>query len=98
FGSALVITLSVQVLTGIGLMLTYSPGATTAWGSVYFLENRVTLGWLLRGMHHYGAQAMVIVLGFHLIQVAAYGAYKAPREFNWWIGLGLLGVTQGFAL
>ena len=98
FGSALVITLSVQVLTGLALMLTYSPGTTTAWGSVYFIENRVTLGWLVRGMHHYGAQAMVIVLGFHLLQVATYGAYRAPREFNWWIGLGLLGVTQGFAL
>jgi ubiquinol-cytochrome c reductase cytochrome b subunit len=98
FGSALVITLSVQILTGIGLMLTYSPGATTAWGSVYWIEHRVTLGWLIRGMHHYGAQAMVIVLGFHLIQVSVYGAYKAPREFNWWIGLGLLGLTLAFAL
>lgn len=98
FGSALVVTLAVQALTGVALMLTYSPGATTAWGSVYFIEHRVTLGWLVRGMHHYGAQAMVIVMGFHLLQVAVTGAYKAPREFNWWIGLGLLGVVQGFAL
>ncbi|MBI2895641.1 MAG: cytochrome b N-terminal domain-containing protein [Deltaproteobacteria bacterium] len=97
-GSALVAALAIQVLTGLGLMLTYSPGATTAWGSVYFIENRVALGWLLRGMHHHGAQAMVVVLGFHLLQVSLTGAYKRPREVNWWSGLCLLLLTQAFAL
>lgn len=98
FGSALAIILSIQVMTGIALMLTYTPSVNEAWSSVYYIEHKVTLGWLVRGLHHYGAQAMVVVLGFHLLQVVIYGAYKAPREATWWVGLALLGLVQGLAL
>jgi ubiquinol-cytochrome c reductase cytochrome b subunit len=97
FGSALLVVLLMQTVTGLGLMLTYSPGTTTAWGSVYWIESHVALGWFVRGMHHYGAQAMFLVLGFHLLQVAVHGAYRKPRELNWWLGLGLLALTQVFA-
>lgn len=58
----------------------------------------MSAGWLIRGLHHFGAQAMVIILALHLAQTAAFGAYKKPREVNWFFGLGLLGVTLGFAL
>lgn len=98
FGSALVGLLAIQVVTGLCLMAAYSPAATTAWGSVWWIENRVTFGWLVRGMHHQAASAMVLVLGAHLAQVALYGAYKKPREWNWWIGLGLMGAVLGLAL
>jgi quinol-cytochrome oxidoreductase complex cytochrome b subunit/mono/diheme cytochrome c family protein len=98
FGSCLTVAFGLQLVTGLLLMTTYSPSATTAWGSVYFITNELHFGWFLRGLHHFGAQAMVVLLGLHLIQVLLAGAYRAPREFNWWIGLALLVVTLGLGL
>jgi ubiquinol-cytochrome c reductase cytochrome b subunit len=98
FGSVLVGCISVQAITGWALMSYYAPSAMTAWASVEHVSYAVTGGWLLRGLHHFGAQAMVVTLALHVLQVAIYGAYKAPREVNWWLGLGLLGVTLGFSL
>jgi ubiquinol-cytochrome c reductase cytochrome b subunit len=98
FGSGLLAIFSVQVITGLLLMATYTPSVNDAWSSVFYIQHRVAAGWFVRGLHHYGAQAMVIVLGMHLLQVATYGAYKKPREVTWWFGLGLLGVVQGLAL
>jgi ubiquinol-cytochrome c reductase cytochrome b subunit len=98
FGSALLVLFSVQVATGILLLLTYTPEVGSAWASVYYVQDKVTGGWFVRGLHHYGAQAMVVVLGMHILQVATYGAYKKPREVTWWFGLGLLACVQGLAL
>ena len=98
FGSALVVIFTVQVVTGLLLMATYTPALSGAWSSVFYMQHRVAGGWFVRGLHSYGAQSMVVVLGIHLLQVAIYGAYKKPREVNWWFGLGLLGVVQGLAL
>jgi ubiquinol-cytochrome c reductase cytochrome b subunit len=98
FGSVLIGCITLQAVTGWALMAYYAPSATTAWASVEHVTYGVSGGWLVRGMHHFGAQAMVVCLALHLAQVAIYGAYKAPREVNWWFGLGLLGVTLGFSL
>jgi ubiquinol-cytochrome c reductase cytochrome b subunit len=98
FGSALAVIFSVQVITGLLLMATYTPAIASAWSSVFYVQQRVAGGWFVRGLHSYGAQSMIVVLGLHLLQVAIYGAYKRPREVNWWFGLGLLGVVQGLAL
>jgi quinol-cytochrome oxidoreductase complex cytochrome b subunit/mono/diheme cytochrome c family protein len=98
WGSTLVFTFFVQMVTGIVLWMFYSPGAQSAWESVYYLESHVTGGWLLRGIHHYAAQAMVVLLAIHLAQVVIDGAYKAPREFNFWIGLVLMLIVLGLAL
>ncbi|HEX2676802.1 MAG TPA: cytochrome b N-terminal domain-containing protein [Polyangiales bacterium] len=98
FGSALLVLFICQVITGFMLMATYTPGINSAWSSVFYLQHKVSNGWFIRGMHSYGAQSMVVVLGMHLLQVATYGAYKKPREVTWWFGLGLLGVLQGLAL
>lgn len=98
FGSALLGAFAVQTVTGIALMTSYAPSDKTAWASVHFITFKQAGGWLLRGLHHFGAQAMVIVLAAHVLQVALYGAYKKPREVTWWFGLALLAVTLGFAL
>jgi ubiquinol-cytochrome c reductase cytochrome b subunit len=98
FGSGLLVIFGVQVITGLLLMATYTPAIDSAWSSVFYIQHQVSEGWFVRGLHHYGAQAMVIVLGMHLLQVAIYGAYKNPREVTWWFGLGLLGLVQGLAL
>jgi len=98
FGSALTTTFLIQLVTGILLMFTYSPSASTAWGSVYYINNQMQLGWFVRGIHHFGSQAMVILVAMHLIQVLLAGAYRAPREVNWWFGMVLLFITLGFSL
>jgi ubiquinol-cytochrome c reductase cytochrome b subunit len=98
FGSALLGSFLVQVVSGIGLMTSYAPSDKTAWASVHYIQFHEAGGWLTRGLHHFGAQLMVIVLVFHVAQVALFGAYKKPREVTWWFGLGLLAMTLAFAL
>jgi len=98
FGSALTVILVCQVITGLLLMATYTPSTGGAWASVFYLQHQVTGGWFIRGLHAYGAQMLIIVLGMHLMQVAIYGAYKRPRELNWWLGLAMLGLVQAWAL
>ena len=98
FGSALLGTFLVQVVTGVALMTSYAPSDKTAWASVHYITFTQTGGWLVRGLHHFGAQAMVIVLGAHMLQVSLFGAYKKPREVTWWLGLGLFAMVLGFAL
>jgi len=98
WGSSLVFTFTVQVMTGIFLWTAYSPSAQTAWESVYYIQNEMTLGWLVRGIHHFAAQAMVVLMALHLIQVIIDGAYRAPREVNFWLGLILMQIVLGLSL
>src|SRR4051812_35076677 len=90
WGSTLTFALAVQFITGIFLWMNYSPSAQTAWESVWYIQDQMSGGWLLRGLHHYTAQMMTILLVLHLMQVVIDGAYKAPREVNFWFGLVLL--------
>jgi ubiquinol-cytochrome c reductase cytochrome b subunit len=98
WGSTLTFALTVQFITGIFLWMAYSPSSQTAWESVYYIQNEMWGGWILRGIHHYMAQAMIVLLVLHFMQVVIDGAYKAPREINFWFGLGLLALTLGLGL
>jgi ubiquinol-cytochrome c reductase cytochrome b subunit len=98
WGSTLVFAFMTQVITGLFLWANYSPSAQTAWESVYFIQHEVAGGWLLRGIHHFMAQAMVVLLALHLLQVVIDGAYRAPREVNFWLGLVLMMLVLGMAL
>ena len=60
----------VQVFTGLLLMTSYSPSSSTAWGSVFFISHEMWGGWFIRGVHHFAAQAMVVLLVMHLLQVS----------------------------
>ncbi len=98
WGSTLSFTFFVQMITGICLWMAYSPGANTAWESVYYIQHQMTMGWVLRGIHHFAAQAMIILLILHLMQVMIDGAYKAPREVNFWLGLVLMQIVMFLGL
>ena len=98
WGSTLTFTFLIQIITGIFLWMAYSPSAQTAWESVYFIQHEMWGGWLLRGIHHYTAQAMNVLLVLHLMQVLIDGAYKAPREINFWFGVLLLLLVLGLSL
>jgi ubiquinol-cytochrome c reductase cytochrome b subunit len=98
WGSTLLFCFAIQVITGIFLWLAYSPSSQTAWESVYFIQYDMWGGWFLRGLHHYTAQAMTILLILHLMQVVIDGAYKAPREVNFWTGVLLLLLVMALSL
>jgi quinol-cytochrome oxidoreductase complex cytochrome b subunit/mono/diheme cytochrome c family protein len=98
WGSTLVFAFMTQVITGLFLWANYSPSAQTAWESVFYIQHQMAGGWLLRGIHHVMAQAMVVLLALHLLQVVIDGAYKAPREVNFWLGLVLMMLVLGMAL
>ncbi|MHC4942319.1 MAG: cytochrome b N-terminal domain-containing protein [Planctomycetota bacterium] len=98
FGSMLAFAFAVQVITGIFLWMCYSPSARSAWESVFFIQFEIQGGWLLRGIHHFMAQAMIVLLALHLLQVVIDKAYKAPREINFWLGLVLLQIVLGLSL
>ncbi|MHB8524351.1 MAG: cytochrome b N-terminal domain-containing protein [Limisphaerales bacterium] len=98
WGSTLVFTFTVQVITGLFLWLAYSPSAQTAWESVFYIQYQMQGGWLLRGLHHYTAQLMNVLMVLHLLQVVIDGAYKAPRELNFWTGLVMLLLVLSLSL
>ena len=98
WGSTLVFTFSVQLITGFFLWTAYSPSANTAWESVYYIQNEMTFGSVVRGLHHFTAQLMIVLMAVHLVQVIIDGAYKAPREVNFWLGLVLMQIVLGLSL
>jgi ubiquinol-cytochrome c reductase cytochrome b subunit len=98
WGSTLSFCFFVQVVTGLILWTAYSASAQTAWESVYYIQNQMTAGWLLRGVHHFTAQMMVVLMAIHFVQVVVDGAYRAPREINFWCGLILMQIVLGLAL
>ena len=95
-GSASLFVAVNQIVTGILLTIYYVPTPDHAYDSVSYITNQVPLGWFIRGLHHYGASAMVILVVLHMIRIIYYGAYKYPREATWVTGVFLLLITIGF--
>lgn len=94
-GSASLFLAIMQVLTGIFLTVYYVPTPEEAYSSIEYIMNEVAFGWLVRGMHHWGATLMIAVVFLHMLRVFFYGAYKFPREVTWITGVLLLLVTMG---
>src|SRR6266545_844311 len=97
-GSATLTAFLVQAITGVILAMYYKPSPTEAYSSIQHITNDVDFGWLVRGMHRWGASVFIILLFFHMARVFLYGAYKYPRELNWIVGVFLLtlGTFEGF--
>ena len=93
FGSATLAIFIVQVATGVGLAMTYVPAPNSAYDSLQFISNDAVLGRVVRGIHYFGAGAMVVLVLVHMTQVFLFGSYKFPREANWMSGSLLLLVT-----
>ena len=96
-GSVLLALLAVQLLTGAFLTLYYAPTPDHAYDSIRFIISTAP-GRVVRGLHHYGASFLVIVVVLHLVRVVAFGSYKPPREATWLSGLVLLGIILAFSL
>lgn len=96
FGGIALFLFGIQVVTGTLLALYYKPTPEAAYESVQFITSDVSFGWLIRSMHHWAANLMVLFVGLHLVRVFMQGAYKYPRELTWVLGSLLLLVTLGF--
>jgi quinol-cytochrome oxidoreductase complex cytochrome b subunit len=94
-GSATLFVATTQVVTGILLTIYYVPTPDHAYDSIQFIMTQVPAGWLIRGLHHYGASAMVILTFLHMLRVIFYGSYKFPREITWFSGVVLLLIVLG---
>jgi menaquinol-cytochrome c reductase cytochrome b subunit len=97
-GSATLTAFLVQAITGVVLAMYYKPDPNQAYESIQFITNDLTWGWLVRGMHRFGASVFIILMFFHMARVFLFGAYKYPREVNWMVGAALLvlGMFEGF--
>jgi ubiquinol-cytochrome c reductase cytochrome b subunit len=97
-GSVAVFFFIIQVFTGSLLAFNYAPTPGEAYNSVKYIMTELTAGPLIRGLHHWGASMMLIIVVLHMIQVFIYGAYKKPREATWMVGVTLLLITLAFGL
>ncbi|HEX9680059.1 MAG TPA: cytochrome b N-terminal domain-containing protein [Anaerolineales bacterium] len=95
-GSASLFVAVNQIVTGILLTIYYVPTPDHAYDSVQYITTQVPAGWLIRGLHHWGASAMVVLAALHMLRVLLHGAYKYPREVTWFTGVGLLLLVLGF--
>ena len=94
-GSASLFLFLLQGATGIFLTVYYTPSPDHAYDSIQYIMNGVAFGWLIRGIHHWGASLMVIVVFIHMVRVFVTASYKYPRELTWLVGVGLLVLTLG---
>lgn len=95
-GSATLVFVVVQVVTGIALSLSYVPSPDAAYASVVYID-QTPFGGLIRGIHHWSAGLLVLLVGLHALRVFLWAAYRYPRELTWVVGAFLFFVVLGFA-
>ena len=98
FGSVALFLILTQFFTGAMLAFNYAPTPPDAYSSVRYILTEVTAGRLMRGLHHWGASMIIVIVVLHMVQVFLWGAYKKPREGTWLVGVVLLLLTLAFGL
>ncbi len=96
FGGLTFLIIVTQILSGMFLSMYYVPDINNAYYSVEYITNQVLLGQVVRGMHFWGASLTIIMVFLHMLRVFFTGAYKAPRELNWVVGVLLFFVVLAF--
>jgi len=96
-GSATLTAFLVQLVTGVILAMYYKPSPAEAHSSIEHIQHDLWGGWLVRGMHRWGASVFIILMFMHMGRVFLFGAYKYPRELNWIVGVLILatGLFEG---
>jgi ubiquinol-cytochrome c reductase cytochrome b subunit len=95
-GAATLFVLVLQFVTGILLALNYGATPADAYDSVQYVSNDVPFGWFIRGLHHWGASAMIALVVAHMASAFVLGAHRAPREATWLAGVVLLLMSLAF--
>lgn len=86
----------IQVVTGILLLLYYRPSPDGAFESVQYIMTQVRFGWLIRSIHAWGANVMILTAIAHMFSVFFLKSYRKPRELTWLSGMILLFLVLGF--
>ncbi len=88
----------VLAVTGVLLAMYYVPTPDGAYDSITAISKTVPYGWLIRSVHFYSANGVLVLAVLHMLRVYYTGSYKAPRELNWvaGVGLGLLTLFAGY--
>jgi quinol-cytochrome oxidoreductase complex cytochrome b subunit len=97
-GSATLIIIVLQIVTGMFLLWTYVPSTTEAWQSLNFIEHHDEFAAIVRGMHLWGAYVLLVIIGLHMIRTFISGSYKKPRELNWIVGVVLFLLVLGLGI
>ncbi|WP_405101828.1 menaquinol-cytochrome c reductase cytochrome b subunit [Oceanobacillus sp. FSL H7-0719] len=95
FGGLTFFVVVIQILSGMFLTMYYVPDIENAWRSVYYLQTEVAHAQIVRGMHHWGASVVIVMLLLHTLRVFFQGAYKKPRELNWMVGVLIFFIMLG---
>ncbi|WP_010650645.1 menaquinol-cytochrome c reductase cytochrome b subunit [Oceanobacillus massiliensis] len=95
FGGLTFFVVVIQILSGMFLTMYYVPDIENAWKSVYYLQTEVAHAQIVRGMHHWGASVVIVMLLLHTLRVFFQGAYKKPRELNWMVGVLIFFIMLG---
>src|SRR4051812_43955468 len=98
FGSVALFLILIQFFTGAMLAFNYAPTPGDAYSSLRYIMTEVTAGRLMRGLHHWGASMLIVIVVLHMVQVFLWGAYKKPREGTWIVGVILLLLTLAYGL
>src|SRR5580692_9799170 len=98
FGSVALFLILIQFFTGVMLAFNYAPTPGDAYSSLRYILTEVTMGRLMRGLHHWGASMLIVIVVLHMVQVFLWGAYKKPREGTWVVGVILLLLTLAYGL
>ena len=98
FGSVALFLILIQFFTGAMLAFNYAPTPGDAYSSLRYILTEVTAGRLMRGLHHWGASMIIVIVVLHMVQVFLWGAYKKPREGTWVVGAILLLLTLAYGL
>lgn len=96
-GSVVLFLFILQMITGIFLAMNYVPSPDHAYDAIHYITDQAPLGAFIRGLHHWGASAMVVAIVLHLTTVFFTGGYKYPREATWASGVFLLVIVLLFA-
>ncbi|TDQ41515.1 menaquinol-cytochrome c reductase cytochrome b subunit [Aureibacillus halotolerans] len=98
FGGLTFFITVIQILSGMFLTMYYTPDIINAWESVRYLQNEVAFGQIVRGMHHWGASLVIVMMFLHTLRVFFTGSYKKPRELNWVVGVLIFFIMLGLGL
>lgn len=92
-GASVAACFGVLALTGVLLMTAYAPSPQSAWASVFYVEYVLSRGWIIRGLHFWAAQSLLVLAALHIAHGAIVASYRKPREVAWWLTLAVLGLA-----
>ena len=97
-GSATLVLITVQLITGIFLTMLFVPSVKEAWESLDYIRQHDAFASVVRGIHLWDAYLLLLVLGLHMVRTFSSGSYKRPRELNWLSGVGLFLLVLAMAI